>query len=182
MVSFWVDLICTICTTKYKCNESFIVRGIIQLLVQRELHVRFSHLGSPWPRPFFSFTHDADEEKRSGKLWGGSGFDWFFVRTMKTLPTGQSVRAKNMNVYSAYGGKLGRKRKSSGIETMTLQNSLQSYRPWANTPPHPPPLKKNECVTRKQECAVVATLLCLISMIVYTSTCTEKQRRKRNLL
>jgi len=66
-------------------------------------------------------------EKRSGKLWGGTGSDWYLVRTMKRLLTGQSVRAKNMNVYNAYGWKLARKRKSSRIESMALQNSLQSH-------------------------------------------------------
>ena len=33
-----------------------------------------------------------------------------------------------------------------------------------------------------QESAVVATVLCVIYMIVYTSACTEKQRRKGILM
>ena len=48
-------------------------------------------------------------------------------RTMKTLLTGQAVtREKYEGTRSWEVGKLARKRKSSGIETIALQNSLQS--------------------------------------------------------
>jgi len=70
-------------------------------------------------------------EKSSGKSWDGSDSDWFSVKTMKTLLIGQSVTREKYERMQrekerAYGRKLVRQRKSSGIDTIARRNNIQS--------------------------------------------------------